>query len=440
MDQASLSPSAQEAVAPPTPPHEHEADPLFLSAAIALSFGALAAVRLTIPSAPYFDEVHYIPAAKDLLAGGIYRNQEHPLLAKELIALAIAAFGDTPLGWRLAPLIAGTVAVFASMRALWFASESRFASLAFGLLLASGFHLFVQSRIAMLDIFMVGFLAIAAWQFAAAIKEPEKGRLRLAMTGVALGCALASKWNAIPLAVLPGLAFLVARIAADRRRPIASTRGIPVPGISLWEAGLWLVILPLVIYLATFLPAWNLEQSPLPSLGIFGMQEYMLSLQTQVLKSHPYESTLSEWVLNWRAIWYLYEDVDGAQRGIMMIGNPVTMLLGLPALIWCAVSGISQRNWLRLAIAAGYLASIGLWLVADKSVQFYYHYVLPGCFLLAALSLSLQALWNHGRKLLAAGVIALSLAIFAWFYPILSAAPLEDRSSFAKWTWIESWR
>lgn len=421
-------------------PSQHDQDPVFANILITLGFFVLAAIRLTIPSTPYFDEVHYLPAAKELLAGGTYLNQEHPLFGKQLIALGIAIFGDNALGWRIMSVAAGALALFANMRAMWFASASRFASITFGILLASGFALFVQSRIAMLDIFMFSALAVAAWHFAAAIREPETGRWRLAVTGIALGLAMASKWNAIPLAVLPGLAFLVARIAAHRRRLITSARGIPIPGIPLWEVGLWLGLLPLAVYAATFWPAWNLTGSPLAQVGLIGTHAKMLGLQTQVLEPHPYQSTLADWITNRRAIWFLYEQVDGAQRGIMLIGNPLTMLIGIPALFWCAISGLRTQNWAKLAIFIGYLVSIGLWLIADKSVQFYYHYLLPGCFLLAALAMALDALWQGGRRTIASLVIAASVALFAWFYPILSAAALDEPREFATYTWLDSWR
>ncbi|MBU2587221.1 MAG: phospholipid carrier-dependent glycosyltransferase, partial [Alphaproteobacteria bacterium] len=201
----------------------HPRDPLGWVAAITAAFALLAGWRLAVPSIPVFDEVHYIPAARELLSlfnGGFgdYLNPEHPMLGKQLIALGMAMFGDSPLGWRIMPLAFGTLALFASMRALWYASEDRFACIAFGVLLATGFHLFIQSRIAMLDVFMAAFLAVAAWQFAGAIRQPETGRWRLALTGIALGCAMAAKWNAVPLAMLPGLVFFAARISAGRRR------------------------------------------------------------------------------------------------------------------------------------------------------------------------------------------------------------------------------
>ncbi|MDP2131070.1 MAG: phospholipid carrier-dependent glycosyltransferase [Erythrobacter sp.] len=428
----------------------HPRDPLAWVAAITAAFALMAGWRLAIPSIPVFDEVHYIPAARELLSlfkGGFgdYLNPEHPMLGKQLIALGMAMFGDSPLGWRIMPLAFGTLALFASMRALWHASEDRFACIAFGVLLATGFHLFIQSRIAMLDVFMAAFLAVAAWQFAGAIRQPETGRWRLALTGIALGCAMAAKWNAVPLAMLPGLVFFAARISAGRRRLFLSRRGAPVPGMTLVEAFVWLGIVPLVIYALTFVPGYwlgdTLRPSPLAQHGLIGLHREILGLQQQVLTPHTYQSNWQQWVLNTRGIWYLYEVVDGAQRGVLLIGNPLTMLLGLPALAWSLVIGVRRGDWARLGVVIGYAAALGLWLIAPKRVQFYYHYFVPGFFLLGALALALSDLRRAGwGKWLAWGTLSASAGLFALFYKVLSAAPLEGAMSFAKWAWLMGWR
>ncbi|TMM50257.1 phospholipid carrier-dependent glycosyltransferase [Qipengyuania marisflavi] len=414
-------------------------DPLAWCAIIALAFWLLVLANLAIPTAPYFDEVHYLPAARELLAMGDYTNREHPLLGKELLAAGIALLGDNSWGWRIFPSLAGALALFAAMRALWFSSCSRFATLAYGVLLATGFALFVHARIAMLDIFMVAFLCVAAWQMAGAMREPETGRWRLALTGAALGLAMAAKWNAIPLAVLPGLAFLMLRWRAGRRRLLLSRRGAPVPGITLAEAALWLGAVPLLVYAATFIPAYCFANGAIEG-GLIAHHREMLSLQTQVLSSHPYQSSWPDWVINWRAIWYLYELVDGAQRGVMLIGNPLTMLLGLPALFWCLWQGMVRRRAAHGAVVLLYAVSLGFWMVAPKSVQFYYHYFLPGMVLLAALALSMDDLREAGWRKSALAVLAASMVLFAGFYPILSAAPLEGVNSFTWWTWLISWR
>lgn len=437
----------REGAAPSSAPvHPH--DPWLWCLAIPLVFAALASIRLTTPSAPYFDEIHYIPAARALLEiwqgeEAQYLNREHPLLGKQIIALGMWTFGDSPLGWRVMPFVAGVMAVAASMRAMWHASADRFATIAFGVLLVTGFHLLIHARIAMLDVFMVAFLALAAWQFAAAIREPETGRWRLALAGIFIGCALASKWNAVPLAMTFGLTFFAARLAAGRRRLFTSRRGLPVPGITLLEAALWLGVVPLAVYAATFAPGYWLgtqyHPSPLAQNGLIGLHFEMLDLQQKVRTPHTYQSTWPQWVLNIRAIWYLYEPVDAAQRGVMLIGNPLTMLLGLPALAWCLVNGLLRMDWAKLAMVAGYGVTLGLWLIAPKPVQFYYHYVMPAMFLLGALALSLSDVRRAGQARIAYAVLAGAIVMLAVFFPILTAAALNGPMSFEKWAWIGGW-
>ena len=420
---------------------QRESDPLVWHGLVALIFLAMCLVRITIPSKLYFDEVHYIPAARELLALSRPVNVEHPMLGKELLALGIALFGDQPLGWRITPVVFGTLALLAAMRAMWFATASRFASIAAGVLIASGFALLVQARIAMLDVFMAAFYLLALWMCAAAVRENESARWRLLIAGMALGCAMAAKWNAIPLAVLPGLAFLVARARSEGWHALTSRRGAPVGGVTLWEAGLWLGLLPLVVYFATFAPAFFYADGALAPRDLFAFQGKMLRLQGQVLAPHTYQSVWYQWIADWRAIWYLYEDVDGAQRGILLVGNPLTMLLGLPAIAWCGWKGIQQQRWDALCLFVLYAVSLGFWIVAAKPVQFYYHYLLPGTFLLGGLALALdRLLWKRGRTIAPLVVLGASCALLAYFWPILTAAPLEGAMAFEQWTWLDSWR
>lgn len=444
MAEAQASPFPAAAIPPPRP-----RDPLVWIAVLTGLFAVLAGWRLAIPSIEYFDEVHYVPAAREILAlftegQGDYRNREHPLFGKELIALGMALLGDNPLGWRIMPWVCGVLAFFAACRALWHASHDRFATLAFGLLLATGFHLFIHARIAMLDMVMVAMLCVAAWQFAVACARPEQGRWRLALTGMAIGLALGTKWNAIPLAVLPGITFFLARLGAGRRRLLLSRRGAPVPGITLVEAFVWLGIVPLAVYALTFLPGYWLSEylhpSPLAEKGLIGFHREIFELQSQLMTPHRYMSQWPQWVLNTRGIWYLYEVVDGAQRGVLLVGNPLTMWLGLPALVWCLVRGVWTRDPARTAAALGYAASLGLWLVAPKPVQFYYHYFVPSFFLLAALALACSDLRRLPRgKWLAGAVLAGAVGVFAWFFPIIAALPIAGPDSFLHWMWIAGW-
>ena len=425
---------------------ERAKDPLGWCVALAVLFALLAGWHLAIPTKMYFDEVHYVPAARSLQALGL-ANAEHPLVGKELIAAGIRLFGDRPLGWRLPSALIGTLGLFAFGRALWWASLRRFAAIAGMILLASDFLWFVQSRIAMLDMAMAGFAMIALWQVAAAARRAEQARWRLAIAGVSLGLALGAKWSVAP--VLGALVVALSGVRVLRQAPWRETAAggalrhpPPFPALSLTEVLFWLTSVPLAIYWLTFLPAFFYRPQPLSPLMFLAWHHTMFALQASVRTHHPYQSVWYQWIVNWRAIWYLYENTDGAWRGIVLIGNPFTMLAGLPAILWCLWAGWRGRADAAMA-AALFFASLALWLIAAKPVQFYYHYLLPSSFLMAALALALDRLWQRADLIrwLAPAALALSLALFGWFYPILAAAPLHaGRSSFEHWMWLKSWR
>lgn len=411
---------------------------------IALAFLGIVLIRLAVPGKPMFDEVHYLPAARNLLALSTAVNREHPLLGKEVLALGMWLIGDNPWGWRLPQAIMGTIGLFAAMRALWLASRSASATVLFGLLLATDFTWFIQSRIAMLDMTMAMCTALAFWQAVAAWRAPRRARLHLALAGTFLGLSLAGKWSGAPLLVLPGLGFawLRWRALAGRRKAFLTARDTgPVAGVSLIEAALWLGLLPVLVYFATYLPYYFFDQRKLSTLAdLFALQGKMVTLQDSVVKPHTYMSRWWQWVLNIRPIWYLYENVDGAQRGVLLVGNPFTMLAALPALVWCLWRGMRAGDGLKLAVALAWLLAVGFWAVNGKPVQFYYHYLLPAVLAMAALALVVGEWWDRDRRWPSLVVGGFSLLFFAWFYPILSAAELPAKDSFKTYTWLFSWR
>ncbi|MFY7837260.1 MAG: phospholipid carrier-dependent glycosyltransferase [Novosphingobium sp.] len=424
-----------------------ENDPALWCMGIAAAFFLIVLHRIGIPSKMMFDEIHYLPAARRLIDLTARLNPEHPLLAKQLIAWSMQLVGDTPFGWRLPSALLGALGLWGMMRALWWASLSRTATVLFGLLLATDFIWFMMSRIALLDMAMGGFMALAVWQWALAWRNPSgkvnRARLHLALTGLFLGLSLGAKWNGALLLPLPGLLFALNRWEALKGRRYGllwSAKGMgPVPGVSLTEAALWLGALPLVAYFATFLPAFFYQKDPLTVGRLIEWQQYMLQLQDSVKKPHTYMSVWWQWMANIRPIWFLYENIDGAQRGVLMLGNPFTMLAGLPALLFCAWDGLKGKR-LHLLVFAAYALLVGFWAINGKPVQFYYHYMLASCFLIAALALVLAEWWDLGLRWPAKATLVLASGLFLGFYPILSAGELPRKDSFRDYTWLDSWK
>lgn len=417
-------------------------DPAAWCGAITVFFLALVWWRLAIPHEIYFDEVHYVNAARKQL-DHIRVNPEHPMLAKTILAMMIEWLGDRSLVWRIPSAVGGALGLFAFSRIVWFASGSARAAIIATALVATDFFWFIHSRIAMLDMTMASLAMLAGWQLAAAVRLPHQGRWRLALGGVLMGLSLGAKWSVAPLLALPGLTFLILKLRDNGWRFAWARSGGPVPGISLIEAGLWLGLVPLAVYWATFWPAFHWAARPVDPWDPLGWHQHMLMLQDSVKKPHPYRSVWYQWISNWRAIWYLYKEVEGAQRGIVLIGNPFTMYAGLVALVWAAIEAVQHRRKDLIAFIALYVASLLFWAFSSKPVQFIYHYLLPSTFLMAILALALDAAGerkDRWRRLMPIG-IGLSVIMFAVFYPIISAFPLCcGRPSFEFWMWLPRWR
>jgi dolichyl-phosphate-mannose-protein mannosyltransferase len=213
-------------------------------------------------------------------------------------------------------------------------------------------------------------------------------------------------------------------------------------GIALWEAALWLGVLPLAVYWATYWRAFVYPLHPTDPLAPLAWHRYMLDLQDSVTKLHPYRSIWPDWMVNWRAVWYFFEPADRVQRYVLLVGNPFSMLAGLPALLWCLWAGLWRRRDDALVFAALYLASLGMWAVTTKPIQFYYHYLLPGSFLMGCLALALDQIRAKGGawRWLALALLAVAIGMFIWFYPVISAADVHgDKRSYLQWTWLDSW-
>ena len=118
---------------------------------------------LGLPDEKVFDEVYYASdgcwyAGLDPEACGLEDDREqswvHPPLGKIMIGWGIDAFGNDPFGWRFSAAVAGTLAVaLGGILAFLLTSSPAWAGI--GALLVGTEHLlFVQSRIAMLDVFL----------------------------------------------------------------------------------------------------------------------------------------------------------------------------------------------------------------------------------------------------------------------------------------------
>lgn len=400
--------------------------PLPLGIIVFLLAEALFLIHLTVPHQFVFDEVHYVPAARALIALDGPVNIEHPLLAKWLIAQGILLFGDNAFGWRIMSTLAGSATVASMFAIMWQITHRRRPSLIAAALTVLGFTVFVQARIAMLDGFMLAFLtaaiAMAAWTLRA-------GSLaRWSAASVLLGAATACKWLAAPYVAFAAIAFVLLKREDSRR----------FPGLSIPLALGTLALLSAATYLASFAPAFFYRDAPLTLATLLPFQLDMFERQTQVLPTHAYQSNWWTWPLLIRPIWYLYEPADGAQRGILLLGNPAIMWSGLVAVLACWWGWVRSGSPRLLAAAALWTGSLGIWAIIPKSLGFYYYYYPSSVFIVIPIVVALDH-WRDRTRGWDIALLAISMALAIYFYPVLAALPLPDANAFRYWTWFSTW-
>ena len=362
-----------------------------LALAGALVFvGALALFQWGLDAARdlYFDETWYVPAARALLKNGEILRPEHPPLGKMLIAAGMALLGDNPLGWRTMSALAGAatlVAIFAWSRALL--RESGQALFATVVTLCDG-ALYVQSRIAMLDVFLMAFGAMALTFFTLALKErdsPRRALLFANLCGFCLGLASACKLSGLFLwAGMAAILLLIGllrlwRVRFEDPRPEDFYASADWPAITAGGAVVAFVAAPLLAYFLAYLPQMIRAGSVVE---FFAAQRRMIDIMTGVSASHPYASLWYLWPAMTRPVWALFQVVGGpaawsAQhpaQSIVGLANPFVFYPGEVAVLFCVWLWIVRRDVDAMIVAVAFFAQYLPWAVNPKGLEFFYYY------------------------------------------------------------------
>ena len=438
------------------------ADTFALTALTTLA-AALRFVRLGDPDSIVFDETYYakdscwyaITSSSVCDVEGDQTAGVHPPLGKWLFAAGIKIFGYDSFGWRFAAAFAGVVTVvLLYLLARRLLRSTLAASLTTGLLALDFLH-FVQSRIAMLDIFVLMF-GLAAVLFVVidrdvalvGVGSSEDRRIRRPWrlaAGAAAGAATASKWSGVFFVLLVILLSVVWEVAARRGRG----EGRPVRGAlrDEWSSLLaYLVVLPVLVYGATFIGQVHGGLLGAPwSDGAWlrvwwDRQIHMADFHLGLEATHTYQSPPWSWILVRRPVAYFYETSSSGQRAeILALGNPILWWSSILALVFVAYRWARRRDFRgpEGVILAGFLVSYGPWLLqqTDRSAVFLF-YLLPSVpfmyLAIGAVAATLGSTWE--AKAAVAVVAALAAGSFSFFYPVMAKVPLTaDQWSDRMW-------
>lgn len=418
----------------------------------------------------------------------------HPPLGKWTIALGIKAFGMDPFGWRVGSAVAGTLAVTAAAMLAQLLFGSVLWTFVAGLLLATEHLSVVLSRLALLDVHLelwvvTGFLFLVLDRRWIDRRTPRdlpdgSGPRRVPSplwrpwryaAGAALGAAFAVKWSGA-LAILAALVISIGWETTRRRRTTERRGAAFASALSRESFGLLLafLVLPLVVYGAAFLPwlnhfGWDVGRLIDTHVGA---AKFHLDLRSTALDpdtgtmtpTHYAYSRPWTWLLMTRPVRIATTDLAAAGRGILAIGNPVIFWGSLWALPYLVIAWIRKRDWvagfLVLAVSVQYLP----WLVVARP-QFLF-YVAPFIpFLVLGFTYLLRDLadarlivrepdgrvavdpgtgspavsTSHPYRPIAVTLILASVALFVWFFPVLTWISISDARERLI-LWFPGWR
>lgn len=448
-------------------------------------------VRLGEPDKIVFDEVYYAKDAclyLDLgqkfcgLTQATEQSYVHPPTGKWLIAAGIKLFGYNFFGQRFMAAVfgVGLVALVFLLAGRLF--RNQWISTVSGFLVATDFLLIVQSRTAMLDIFLA-FFVVLGFLFLAIDRDrilllrahlrddgpgpvPKRGLAWRCAAGAAFGVALSIKWSAVYALAGAGLlsiawSYGLWKVRKRSGRPVSGDRR-PAALKGLAAAGLAFGLLPLVVYLASYFD-YYLQRSQadcayeVPAAsedriyragkagltegqcvgGFRGVQlsfvdlhqrmaEYHLTLKA----THPYQSKAWSWPLVLRPVAYHWEwqpeeeVVAGTERKVAHInamGNVLTWYGALVAGGWLVIR--SARKWrAETVVAAAWASQYVPWLLVPRPLFFFY--MTPAVpFMMIGLAAGLHALGRDGgwMRWSVGAFLFLTTVMLIIFYPVLTA-------------------
>jgi dolichyl-phosphate-mannose-protein mannosyltransferase len=399
-------------------------------------------VGVTTPDKFYFDEVHYVPAARQMLepaTSAPVLNPMHPPLAKQLMALSIAAFGDVPLGWRYPSVLFGSLAIVAMYLCGLALFASRGPAVATALLAFFNQMVFVQSRIAMLDIFALAFGLFAIAAFMHGFRKPRP-HLWFALAGLAFGLSAACKWSG-----LFALAICIIIVAVIRLMQGWGTQFANGNAFDWYRPGLWpdfryyhfaacFVLIPAIVYLASFVPLHGLS---LPDL-VEAQRRIFADNTTTAIAGHTYMSAWPSWPFLVRPVWYLFDQIGNDRiAAIVFLGNPLVLWTALPALGICLRDWVVTRRFDAFLILSFYFGPYLAWALLPRTLGFLYYY-LPSATAASLALVYMLCRGNNPRWLLWA-FVAVACAGFAAMLPVSAAFVGTSMPTFNRLMLFQNW-
>lgn len=364
---------------------------------------------LSYPAEVVFDEVYYEQFASDYYTHQYYFCN-HPPLGKLIIAgfaglfgfnggldlknIGQAVRGTEMFALRFAPALFGVLFVLLIYFLILKLGMSKKAAFLGGFLVLCDGAILTQSRLAVIDIFLL-FFGFLAMYFLLCYRDPQNSFRRkyifLGLVAVSVALAFAVKWTALSFfAIL--LVYLIYEFFRKSKKGILLKIAI-------------ITILPFLTYYFVFLIHFGLlyktgsgdafmrpeflktlsgnqiPDSVKPSSSwqkFTELNTIMYATHAGMVATHPYSSTWQQWPFNKRPIWYWNKNAGDMVGNINLLGNPVIWWSVLIVVAYTLVA-VTFKDFRKKIPSVIYFLLFGYFLnlfafIFIGRVVFIYHY------------------------------------------------------------------
>lgn len=391
--------------------------PIILALALILRL-----INLSYPNWLVFDEIYYYNFAKDYLVGN-YFFDVHPALGKLFISFGLLLGDYSLFGARFFNAIAGVSIIYLAYKLVDIIFKNKFLSITVLLLCFFETSLFVESRFALLNIYIIVFTLISYIFFVKAILEKKINYFYLALVFVSISAAV--KWTGIF-----NLLVFLAYILVDKDSRLFFLNYFKK---NIFKFIIYSILSLLIPYLLLFIP----EISKGEKFFLWHKQSYNFHINLNA--THPYSSRWWQWFLDIRPIWLEYKQtLTGNVIGVLEIGNPFIIWFGLISLIFNTFWFIYTKNrWLPLLLMMVVFNTLP-WLNINR-ISFYYHFIPIVTFTIINLSFMLYILYSNFKlKILVYIIILLTALFFVWYWPLLNGIEIPYKGYINRML-IKSW-
>ena len=309
----------------------------------------------TYMNSMYFDEIYHARTAYESAHGEPIYEWTHPPLGKDFMAWSVSTLGMNPFAWRLAGTVAGILMIPAMFfLALLMFRKTSWATVAALLMALDGMH-FVQTRIATIDSYGVLFIILMFlfmyWYYSISFFDMplKKTFIPLALCGLSFGLGAASKWICLYAGAGLAVIFFMTLFRRWKEYSLAKKALPKATGqtkeylqhivdsftlntcYTLLFCILVFIIVPLIIYCASYYPYWNAvgESKPWYEI-IIKNQSDMFNYHSKLEATHGYQSDWYTWPVMYLPMFYYLGPNDAENMSaIYAFGNPAVWYAGL---------------------------------------------------------------------------------------------------------------